>query len=92
MLKHVSTIAIIALAMGLNALLLESAALRSGNAGYLLGRIAGATATAFLIGALGAWMIGKWRGASAGAFHRRTNWIALVIVLASAAGRMASVQ
>jgi hypothetical protein len=52
-----------------------------GSAGYRIGYIAGATAFPFLIGGLGAWLMGLVRGASPEAFHRRLNWISLVVVI-----------
>jgi hypothetical protein len=86
------TIAVVALSVVLNLMLLGPFTAGNANVAYILGRLFGTTAMAFAIGAAGAWLFGKLRGTGAGALHRRTNWIALITILLSAAGRLASGQ
>jgi membrane-anchored protein YejM (alkaline phosphatase superfamily) len=87
-----ATIAIVTVSVALNLLLLWPLTGQNADFSYTLGRLFGATAAAFLIGAFAAWIWGKFRDPSNDAFWRRTNWIALVTILLSAAGRLGSVQ
>jgi hypothetical protein len=55
-----ATIAIVAVSVVLNLLLLWPLTGQNANFAYTLGRLFGATAAAFLIGGFGAWIWGKF--------------------------------
>ena len=57
----------------------------------LLGRICGYALAPLILGALMAWILGWLRTARPGAFHRRTNWFALIALALGVAGSLTEV-
>ena len=81
--------ALIAVLTGLAAFVLFARAAQPGTVANLFGRVVGFVVTPFAIGFALAWLLGKLRAGTEGAMHRRTNWIALIIALASTFGNAA---
>ena len=58
---------------------------------YLWSRMAGYAVSPLIFGAVAAWIFGLVRKGSEGAFHRRLNWIALLLFVLSTLGWLAEV-
>ena len=79
--RGLATVAIILIGVLANLGFLMRVIDRTGDTAYSLGRVVGGSIAPFLFGMIIPLLWGMWRKSEAGAFHRRTNWFAFIIVV-----------
>ena len=89
MARQFATIAIFTLGVLLNLGVLAQAINSQVSPAFALGQVTGGAIAPFLFGAIIPAIWGYVRKSEPGAFQRRTNWFALVLVLAACVGKLA---